>query len=93
MTHGRRSTYLYHKCRCDPCRAANAAYQYDRTRRGKPIANDQMRRCTDCDTILSRYNTRPRCALHDIYVVSATGDARGRATRDISVLRTIRNVS
>ncbi len=26
MNHGLRSTYVNHKCRCGPCRAANAAY-------------------------------------------------------------------
>ncbi len=26
MRHGLRSTYVNHKCRCGPCRAANAAY-------------------------------------------------------------------
>lgn len=26
MTHGRVSTYVYHRCRCEDCRRANAQY-------------------------------------------------------------------
>lgn len=32
MTHGRKSTYDRHKCRCEECKAANTAYQRDRRR-------------------------------------------------------------
>lgn len=30
MTHGRKSTYDRHKCRCGECRAANTQYQRER---------------------------------------------------------------
>ena len=30
MTHGKKSTYDRHRCRCEECRAANTAYQRDR---------------------------------------------------------------
>lgn len=34
-THGTRSTYVYHGCRCDPCRDAEAAYSRLRYRKRK----------------------------------------------------------
>lgn len=36
LQHGVRHTYLAHKCRCDFCRAANAAYQRERAAMPKP---------------------------------------------------------
>lgn len=33
LRHGTRSAYVNHRCRCDDCRAANAAWAADRARR------------------------------------------------------------
>lgn len=58
MTHGSRSTYINHGCRCAPCRAANCAYIVAaRARRSQSIPADRHGRVT------TYWNYSCRCSL------------------------------
>jgi hypothetical protein len=75
IKHGTRSTYLRHKCKCEPCKAAQS--EYSRKRRGEPKPKPGLQhgtrtgyssykcRCDECKAAQaeyhrSRYTPRPR---------------------------------
>lgn len=41
FTHGTRTKYLFDKCRCEPCRAANSAYKNSYTRKYRKEGRDK----------------------------------------------------